>query len=192
MVQGWACRIPASMLCRSASRLNLRLVLNRGQLQDRPQEIAYLDLGALSCLVNVDEGTPTPWFEANQMYTKTQEETCACDSHTLHEKLEQAAQEVKHSPFKLIQCGCGTACLIGSERKQMPRFDDFGPRRGDLERCEIPPPGWDCSRAPGHEGPCAARKKTMPKITIADIVRWTVLGMLVLFIVLGLIFGHHS
>ena len=26
------------------------------------------------------------------------------------------------------------------------------------ERCDIPPTGWWCSRMPGHEGPCAARK----------------------------------
>lgn len=24
-------------------------------------------------------------------------------------------------------------------------------------QCTIPPPGWWCSRGPGHEGPCAAR-----------------------------------
>lgn len=24
-------------------------------------------------------------------------------------------------------------------------------------KCPIPPPGWYCSRTPGHEGPCAAR-----------------------------------
>lgn len=24
-------------------------------------------------------------------------------------------------------------------------------------RCAVPPPGWWCSREPGHEGPCAAR-----------------------------------
>jgi hypothetical protein len=26
--------------------------------------------------------------------------------------------------------------------------------------CELPPPGWWCSREPGHEGPCAAREST--------------------------------
>lgn len=29
--------------------------------------------------------------------------------------------------------------------------------------CEHPPPGWYCSRAPGHEGPCAAYPKVTPK-----------------------------
>jgi hypothetical protein len=23
--------------------------------------------------------------------------------------------------------------------------------------CTVPPPGWTCSREPGHDGPCAAR-----------------------------------
>lgn len=23
--------------------------------------------------------------------------------------------------------------------------------------CRVPPPGWWCSRTPGHDGPCAAR-----------------------------------
>ena len=22
--------------------------------------------------------------------------------------------------------------------------------------CKVPPPGWGCTRAPGHDGPCAA------------------------------------
>ena len=26
-----------------------------------------------------------------------------------------------------------------------------------MSRCSVPPNGWWCSRAPGHEGPCAAR-----------------------------------
>jgi hypothetical protein len=27
--------------------------------------------------------------------------------------------------------------------------------------CEVPPPGWWCSREPGHKGPCAARRVVM-------------------------------
>lgn len=26
-----------------------------------------------------------------------------------------------------------------------------------MTKCTIPPEGWECSREPGHEGPCAAR-----------------------------------
>lgn len=26
------------------------------------------------------------------------------------------------------------------------------------EVCQVPPPGWFCSRTPGHSGPCAARQ----------------------------------
>lgn len=25
-----------------------------------------------------------------------------------------------------------------------------------MKNCELPPRGWECSRRPGHEGPCAA------------------------------------
>jgi hypothetical protein len=28
-------------------------------------------------------------------------------------------------------------------------------------QCTVPPPGWSCSRQPGHEGPCAAREATI-------------------------------
>lgn len=31
------------------------------------------------------------------------------------------------------------------------------PSRSEVE-CEVPPPGWWCSRTPGHDGPCAARE----------------------------------
>lgn len=27
------------------------------------------------------------------------------------------------------------------------------------DRCQRPPKGWTCSRTPGHDGPCAARRK---------------------------------
>ena len=27
---------------------------------------------------------------------------------------------------------------------------------GEVCGCEVPPPGWYCTRAAGHEGPCAA------------------------------------
>ena len=30
-------------------------------------------------------------------------------------------------------------------------------------RCDVPPPGWWCSRSKGHDGPCAARP-TEPKM----------------------------
>lgn len=26
-------------------------------------------------------------------------------------------------------------------------------------RCTLAPPGWWCSRTPGHDGPCAAHQK---------------------------------
>jgi hypothetical protein len=28
----------------------------------------------------------------------------------------------------------------------------------DIERCDVPPEGWWCSREKGHDGPCAARE----------------------------------
>lgn len=30
----------------------------------------------------------------------------------------------------------------------------------DMSQCTIPPPGWWCSREPGHDGPCAARPRS--------------------------------
>jgi len=29
----------------------------------------------------------------------------------------------------------------------------------ESERCNVPPPGWKCSREVGHDGPCAASKQ---------------------------------
>ena len=37
----------------------------------------------------------------------------------------------------------------------MAELADFDPP--DLG-CQLPPPGWWCSREPGHDGPCAARE----------------------------------
>ena len=30
------------------------------------------------------------------------------------------------------------------------------PTQADLEICNVPPPGWHCTRSEGHSGPCAA------------------------------------
>lgn len=35
--------------------------------------------------------------------------------------------------------------------------------------CTLPPEGWYCSRAPGHDGPCAARTVGAGEISISDI-----------------------
>lgn len=49
------------------------------------------------------------------------------------------------------------------ERVQPPAATQEEPTRDEMmdmefppEQCEIPPLGWRCTRAPGHEGPCAA------------------------------------
>lgn len=34
--------------------------------------------------------------------------------------------------------------------------------------CKLPPPGWWCSREPGHEGPCAARMVISMKFPKVD------------------------
>lgn len=36
------------------------------------------------------------------------------------------------------------------------------PPRNQPPRCEVPPPGWWCSRDPGHDGPCAAHPVEQP------------------------------
>lgn len=52
-------------------------------------------------------------------------------------------------------------------------FYNFVQRQIDIEKadadeilgqgCEVPPPGWWCSREPGHDGPCAARPIRTPR-----------------------------
>lgn len=46
-----------------------------------------------------------------------------------------------------------TRCFYFGEEHPLPYFADFARNYG----CPLPPPGWWCSRTPGHEGPCAAR-----------------------------------
>lgn len=38
-----------------------------------------------------------------------------------------------------------------------PKHFKVGFANRDL-KCKMPPPGWWCSRTPGHDGPCAARQ----------------------------------
>ncbi|RIV79535.1 hypothetical protein [Pelagerythrobacter aerophilus] len=45
----------------------------------------------------------------------------------------------------------------------------------EAEECAIPPEGWRCTRAPGHEGPCAAIPATDDKLV--DLIRdWMMSG----------------
>ena len=44
-----------------------------------------------------------------------------------------------------------------------------GVYREDQGRCDVPPAGWDCTRAPGHDGPCAA-VPSMIREHLGDIV----------------------
>ncbi len=37
--------------------------------------------------------------------------------------------------------------------------EDPFPSVPPARRCALPPPGWECSREAGHDGPCAARRK---------------------------------
>lgn len=34
--------------------------------------------------------------------------------------------------------------------------------------CTVPPPGWACTRAPGHDGPCAAIPAAAPAVQVMD------------------------
>lgn len=51
-----------------------------------------------------------------------------------------------------------------------PRQPAPGVYREDQGRCEVPPAGWDCTRAPGHDGPCAA-VPSMIREHLGDIVK---------------------
>ncbi len=42
-----------------------------------------------------------------------------------------------------------------------PRYP-WHPTEDDYRPCMLPPAGWTCSRAAGHDGPCAARPKRQP------------------------------
>ena len=37
-----------------------------------------------------------------------------------------------------------------------------------LPVCNVPPPGWSCSRGAGHEGPCAASPVSVQSHDLAD------------------------
>lgn len=39
--------------------------------------------------------------------------------------------------------------------------------------CRVPPAGWDCTRAPGHDGPCAAVPSMIREHLGDDAINWT-------------------
>lgn len=44
---------------------------------------------------------------------------------------------------------------LSADNVEFVGFVDAYPPRGENE-CNVPPPGWSCSRAPDHDGSCAA------------------------------------
>lgn len=68
-------------------------------------------------------------------------------------------------------CAPGTGCLTAAPE---PHYaEQLGinpaPRYAAPERCTVPPPGWNCSRVPGHDGPCAAQLAT-PELSEEQLV----------------------
>lgn len=54
--------------------------------------------------------------------------------------------------------GCGFSGVLVGSRRELTPCQVCSPAQPAPERptCEVPPPGWYCTRAKGHEGPCAA------------------------------------
>lgn len=74
----------------------------------------------------------------------------------------QAARGVGEVPapqeFYCNKCGYFGPVQVFHERPNGSGKCDYMavPMKAAERRCELPPPGWSCSREPGHDGPCAA------------------------------------
>lgn len=42
----------------------------------------------------------------------------------------------------------------------------FGSPSLEKARCKLPPPGWQCIRSDGHDGPCAALTDRKPRLEL--------------------------
>ncbi len=65
---------------------------------------------------------------------------------------------------KMLECGRA----FGDPLTPAP-----GVYREDQGRCEVPPAGWDCTREPGHDGPCAAVPSMIREHLGDDAIQWT-------------------
>lgn len=62
-----------------------------------------------------------------------------------------------------LEAGCSLFASVGLENSKA--CDEDGScevylKAVEAEKCTVPPPGWTCSREPGHPGPCAATPTT--------------------------------
>lgn len=57
-----------------------------------------------------------------------------------------------------------------------------------MKNCKLPPPGWWCSRVPGHDGPCAAYRISSrdPAYKGDPVFYWTAVAVALVFIPLVL------
>lgn len=53
-------------------------------------------------------------------------------------------------------------CVVTEGLRQNCHRGTVGCYLDHPDACHLPPVGWWCSRQPGHDGPCAARRATDP------------------------------
>ncbi len=56
-----------------------------------------------------------------------------------------------------------------------------------MKACQVPPPGWRCTREPGHEGPCAAIEVTRKRVVGMLVVAAILASCSLIFLLLSLI-----
>ncbi len=74
---------------------------------------------------------------------------------------------IPHSWYDFVPDGWPLLCIDGEESLFKKGETDDDQRYGMiaygfvvyLAKCDVPPPGWYCTREAGHEGPCAAYEK---------------------------------
>lgn len=65
-------------------------------------------------------------------------------------------QKIKNVAAQLNECADmieAQEIIIESLRETVETLQS---KRSSNNGCQLPPPGWWCSREPGHDGPCAA------------------------------------
>lgn len=85
-------------------------------------------------------------------------------SHVLFRLFQRPATPFSHwgecpttrEPILLKITPAKELCKVTPQTVALTNFTEVELPRPVSQGCAIPPPGWFCTRVPGHDGPCAA------------------------------------
>lgn len=103
----------------------------------------------------------------------TLQESCRFCGSPLTDEKGNVMSLLKTKPAEVVEMA--TAAVIRQTSDAVLNGPAIAQRWKDVDeahkdQCPQTPPGWVCTRTPGHDGPCAARERDLWQLSLSDAV----------------------